>query len=127
MLTDGIVSKLAQSTHASDFEVIDMCRSDPLKTIIDGTPAVLVVDQDDPEFCEKLKDKVLEALPIVRIIFLNPEFPKLRVVQSIERKMMSLDDLLNEIELNVASGHSINLQQSIHTDEKHLAIASLIS
>ena len=127
LLTDGIVSKLAQSTHASEFEVIDMCQSDPLRTIIDGIPAVLVVDQDDPEFCEKLKDKVLEALPVVRIIFLNPKSPKLRVVQSIERKMICLDDLLNEIETNVANGLSINLQQSIRSDEKHLAIASLIS
>lgn len=118
LLTDGIVSKLAQSTHAIEIEVIDMCQPDPLKTIVDGTPAVLVVDQDDPEYCEKLKDRLLEALPIVRIIFLNPESPKFRVIQSIERKMTNLDDLLSEIEMKVTGDIS---------SEKNLASASLVS
>lgn len=127
MLTDGIVSKLAHSIRAGEFEVIDMCQSDPLKLILDIKPIVLVVDQDDPEFCKKLKDKILEALPIVRIIFLDPESPKLRVVQSVERKMLDLDDLLDEIEMNVANGLSINSQQSNCVDETHLAIAPSLS
>ena len=126
LLTDGIVSKLANSIHRGKFEVIDICQVDPLKLVLDAKPSVLVVDQGDPEFCEKLKDKIFEALPIIRIIFLNPEESKLRVVQSIERKILDMDDLLNELEINIANDFSISPQSSIHS-EGHLEIASLIS
>ena len=120
LLTDGIVSKLA---HSGKFDVIDMCQVDPLKLILNAMPSVLVVDQDDPEFCEKLKDKILEVLPVVKIIFLNPEMPKFRIVQSVERRMMCLDDLLNE--MDVAIELPINLQQSTRSDE-YPVVASLI-
>jgi len=101
LFTDGVVSKLTHSSLMSQFEVIDMCQPDPLQAILEAKPGVLVVDENDPEYSEKLEGRLFKIIPNVKIILLDSETTHVRVVQWAEHNIPQLSDLLDEI--NAAS------------------------
>jgi hypothetical protein len=58
----------------------------------------LVLDENDPEYSEKLKDKLFQSLPVIKIIFLDSKTTRIRVVQWCEHNIQQLSDLLDEID-----------------------------
>ena len=99
MFTDGIASSLTRSALLGRFRVIDLCQSDPMQQILKAQPDVLVLDENDPEYSEKLKDKLFQSFSIIKIIFLDSKTAHIRVVQWCEHNIHQLSDLLNEINI----------------------------
>ena len=107
LFTDGIVSSLARSALLGRFRVIDLCQSDPMQQILKEQPDVLVLDENDPEYLEKLKDKLFQAFSIIKIIFLDSKTAHIRVVQWCEHNVHQLSDLLDEINIVSEVTHDV--------------------
>jgi hypothetical protein len=98
LFTDGIVSNLSRFALLGQFSVIDLCQLDPMQQILKEQPDILVLDEYDPEYSEKLKDKLFQSLPVIKIIFLDSKTTRIRVVQWCEHNIQQLSDLLDEID-----------------------------
>jgi hypothetical protein len=98
LFTDGIVSNLSRFALLGRFHVIDLCQLDPMQQILKEQPDILVLDENDPEYSEKLKDKLFQSLPVIKIIFLDSKTTRIRVVQWCEHNIQQLSDLLDEID-----------------------------
>lgn len=97
LFTDGVISKLRASSQAQYFEVIDMCQPDPLRAIEAACPDVLVLDGNDPEFCAKLKSNMFANLSHLKIIFLDSQSARTRIMQWEEHDTTQITDLLEDI------------------------------
>ena len=107
MFIDGIVSSLTRSAMLGWFRVIDLCQSDPMQQILKAQPDVLVLDENDPEYSEKLKDKLFQSFSIIKIIFLDSKTAHIRVVQWREHNIHQLSDLLDEINIISEATHDV--------------------
>jgi hypothetical protein len=97
LFTEGVISKLRRSALGRSFDVIDMCQLDPLREIYKLRPDVLVVDGNDPEYCEKLKGNTFPDLSHLKIIFLNSQSARTRILQWEEHDTTQIADLLDEM------------------------------
>jgi hypothetical protein len=97
LFTEGVISKLRRSSQVRSFDVIDMCQPDPLRMIEALRPDVIVVDGNDPEYCAKLKGNTFPNLSHLKIIFLDSQSARTRILQWQEHDTTQIADLLDEI------------------------------
>jgi hypothetical protein len=97
LFTEGVISKLRRSSQGRSFDVIDMCQPDPLRAIYALRPDVIVVDGNDPEYCAKLKGNTFPDLSHLKIIFLDSQSARTRILQWEEHDTTQIADLLDEM------------------------------
>jgi hypothetical protein len=97
LFTEGVISKLRRSSLGGSFEVIDMCQPDPLHVINALHPDVIVVDGNDPEYCAKLKGNTFPNLSHLKMIFLDSQSARTRILQWEEHDTTQIADLLEEM------------------------------
>lgn len=97
LFTEGVISKLRRSSLGRSFDVVDMCQSDPLLKIEALRPDVIVVDGNDPEYCAKLKGNTFANLSHLKIIFLDSQSARTRILQWEEHDTTQIADLLDEM------------------------------
>ena len=97
LFTQGVISKLRCSSLSRSFDVIDMCQPDPLSLIETLSPDVIVVDGNDPEYCAKIKGNTFPNLSHLKIIFLDSQSARTRILQWEEHDTNQIADLLDEI------------------------------
>ena len=97
LFTEGVISKLRRSPLGRSFDVVDMCQPDPLRAIEALRPDVIVVDGSDPEYCAKLKGNSFSNLSHLKIIFLDSQSARTRILQWEEHDTTQIADLLDEM------------------------------
>jgi len=97
LFTEGVISKLRRSTLGRSFDVVDMCQPDPQQAIEILAPDVLIVDGNDPEYCAKLKGNTFPNLSHLKIIFLDSQSARTRILQWEEHDTTQIADLLDEM------------------------------
>lgn len=97
LFTEGVISKLRRSSLGGSFEVIDMCQPDPLHAIYTLRPDVIIVDGNDPEYCAKLKGYTFPKLSHLKMIFLDSQSARTRILQWEEHDTTQITDLLDEM------------------------------
>ena len=114
LFTEGVISKLRRSSLGGSFEVIDMCQPDPLRAIYALCPDVIVVDGNDPEYCAKLKGNNFPNLSHLKMIFLDSQSARTRILQWEEHDTTQIADLLDEM---IATDKVNSLKGSAHSTE----------
>ena len=97
LFTEGVISKLRRSVMGRSFDVIDMCQPDPLRAIYALHPDVIIVDGNDPEYCAKLKGNTFSQLSHLKMIFLDSQSARTRILQWEEHDTTQIADLLDEM------------------------------
>ncbi len=98
LFTEGVVARLRQQLDAQALIVVDAQREDALAQVIAAHPAAVIVDASDPtaeHVCEL--GRLLEALPMVTVVRLNPQHDQVQVVTSAQRTMSQVQDLIDVI------------------------------
>jgi len=116
LFTQGMISKLRCSALAGSFNVIDMCQPDPLQAIEMLRPDVIIVDGNDPEYHAKIKGSTFPNLSHLKIIFLDSQSARTRILQWEEHDTTQIADLLDEMSAPEYTGNSKNSSVSAESN-----------
>jgi DNA-binding NarL/FixJ family response regulator len=98
LFTEGIASRLRQ--HAEQFEVhhVDSRQADALDQVVSVQPATVIIDASDEEVSQRCSiGAMVDALPSVKIIRLDPQQEHVQVVTSEQRQAGEVRDLIDLI------------------------------
>lgn len=98
LFTEGVVARLRQQLESQSLVVVDARHQGALQEVIAAHPAAVIVDMSDPvteQICQL--GQLLEALPMVTVIRLNPQHDQVQVVTSAQRTMSQVQDLIDVI------------------------------
>ena len=98
LFTEGVASRLKQHVDRVDLQHVDVQRADALELIVASRPAVIIVDagQDLGDHCSL--GKILQALPTVKVIRLDPQQERVQLVTSEQHPAGEVSDLIELIE-----------------------------
>jgi hypothetical protein len=103
LFTDGFICRLKHTIPLMIFEVIDMCEADALARIIAYAPDIVVMDQQNPEFVAQIHNRLYPVIPHLKMIIVEPQADRARVVQWDEYPACQMGDILKMIN-NLAEG-----------------------
>jgi DNA-binding NarL/FixJ family response regulator len=98
LFTEGVASRLRQHSEEIDLHTIDARQSSALSDMIALQPSTIILDATDPEV-EQLcpLNRVLEALPSLKVIRLDPQQDHIQVVTSEQRIAADISELISLI------------------------------
>lgn len=103
LFTDGFICRLKRSIPLITYETIDVRESDAMARIIAYAPDILVMDQQNSAFVSKLHSALYLVIPHLKMIIVEPQADRARVVQWAEFPACQVGDILNMIN-NLAEG-----------------------
>jgi DNA-binding NarL/FixJ family response regulator len=103
LFTDGFICRLKRSIPLITYEVIDERAEDAMQRIVAYAPDIVVMDQQDPAFISKLHSALYPVIPHLKMIIVEPQADRARVIQWAEFPACKVGDILNMIN-NLAEG-----------------------
>ncbi len=98
LFAEGVATRLKQHLKSDSLVLVDARRDDALDQVVAAQPSAVIVDAGDAaaeQFCSL--GKLLEALPLLTIIRLDPHSSMVQVVTSAERRISQVQDLIEMI------------------------------
>jgi DNA-binding NarL/FixJ family response regulator len=98
LFTEGIAARLGQHADQVELVVVDSREADAMARAIAARPAVVLVEANDEHVDRPCPlGDLLEAVPAVRLIRLDPSEDRIRVVTSEQRTVNDPIDLINVV------------------------------
>ena len=98
LFTEGIAARLGQHADQVELVVVDSRDADAISRAIAARPAVVLVEANDEHVDRRCPlGDLLEAVPQVRLIRLDPSQDRIRVVTSEQRMVNDPIDLINAV------------------------------
>jgi len=98
LLADGVASQLRQADLDLDFHVVNPRQPGAIDQIVSVNPSVVIMDGTDRELAEFCPlGQLVDSLPTVRIIWLNPQQEHVQLVTSELRVATQVSDLIDLI------------------------------
>jgi DNA-binding NarL/FixJ family response regulator len=99
LFTEGIASRLRQDEARVEVVTVDSRQPNALAGVIAAQPTAVIFDATDPESTQHCSlDTLLEALPGLKVLRLDPQQQQVQVVTSEQRKASEVSDLIAVIE-----------------------------
>jgi hypothetical protein len=99
LFAEGVASRLQTHLDRLDLQVVDINEEDVLSKVVSLKPATVILDAIDSETGDVMPlSKLLNALPEVTVIHLDPQQSQVRVVTSSERMLGEVKDLIEVIQ-----------------------------
>ena len=104
LLVQGIASRLRQSAHSLEVELVDFRQANVLETLIKIQPQVVILESRDVEKSSMCSlGSLFEALPNLVVIELNLEKSNIHMIRGDQYQAMDSTDLLRV--LDDVNGH----------------------
>jgi len=104
LLVQGIASRLRQSAHSLEVELVDFRQANVLETLINLQPQVVILESTDVEKSSMCSlGSLFEALPNLVVIELNLENSNIHMIRGDQYQAMDSTDLLRV--LDDVNGH----------------------
>ena len=97
LFTDGIISRLRNSYPSTFYEVIDLNGPDPLVKMISLALDIVVMIQPDAECALKLQRELYSMFPHLKMIIIEPQSDRARLIQWDEFQANKVGDISNMI------------------------------
>ncbi len=100
LFVEGVATRLRQHLAEGDVHTIDARQADVLELVIAAQPSVVIVDATDTEAAQACSiGDLLQALPTLRLVRLDPQQKQVQVVVSEQRVVDEIRDLVDVIGL----------------------------
>jgi hypothetical protein len=98
LFAEGTASSLRRSTESLQVAVIDPREPQVLERIAELAPSIVILDSRDATLVEHCEvTALLDVLPDLRIIRLDPKNEQIQIVTGEHRKAASIDELIELI------------------------------
>ena len=103
LFTDGVAMRLKQHLGAGEIQFVDVRQPGALERVAAAQPSTVIMDAGDasPEARCSLS-KLLDAVPALRIIRLDPQREQVQVVTSDQRAVASVNELVKVLKSSPA-------------------------
>ena len=100
LFSEGVASRLRQHADEIELHTVDSRQTGALADVIALRPSAIILDATDPDIAHRCPLNVmLEALPSLRVIRLDPQQNLIQVVTSEQHTAEEVRDLIELIEL----------------------------
>jgi hypothetical protein len=110
LFVEGVANRLKQHLPEERVKVVDARQTDALEQVIAAQPTSVILDATDAEATKNCPlGKMLNALPLLKVIRLDPQKDKIQVVVSEQRVVEQVSDLIEVIKSSAVdqpSAHS---------------------
>jgi DNA-binding NarL/FixJ family response regulator len=106
LFTEGLASRLREHTEQFIVQHVDSRYDDALDRVIASRPSTIILDTTDEDSNRRLMGAMVDALPSVKIIRVDPQQPYVQVVTSEQRQAADVRHLIALIAETVE--HSID-------------------
>ena len=93
----GVISRM-QHLNRFDLQVVDGRQANAIAQVMALQPSAVILDETDPESKHCSLDKLLFALPSLKVIRLNPQSDQIQVIQWEWRQASEVSDLIQAID-----------------------------
>lgn len=98
IFADGVASRLRQHLDELAIDVVDIRAPNALEHVIAAKPAAIILNAMDIELAEKdWLGTLLQALPLVKLVRVDPLQDQIQVVTSEQRPMGQVHELIDVI------------------------------
>lgn len=97
LFTEGLASRLRQLAEQFIVHQIDSRQADALDRVIAAQPSTVILDVTDEDFDRSWIGAMVDALPSVKIIRVDPEQQNIQVVTSERRQAGDVSHLIDLI------------------------------
>ena len=99
LFAEGVASRLRQHLERFKLHTVDSRQDDALAQVVAVRPSAVILDASDPNVTDHCPlNTLLEALPSLKIIRLDPQRNQVQVVTSEQRQATEVSDLISLIE-----------------------------
>jgi DNA-binding NarL/FixJ family response regulator len=103
LFVEGVAKRLKQHLPEEHVQVVDARQADALEQVMAARPTSVILDATDVEATSNCPlSKMLNALPSLKIIRLDPHTDKIQVVVSEQRVVEQVSDLIEVIQASGA-------------------------
>ena len=104
LFVEGVASRLKQHLPEENVQVVDARQSDALEQVVAAQPTSVILDATDADVTKNCPlSKLLNALPLLKVIRLDPQQNKIQVVISEQRSVDQVSDLIEVIQSTEAN------------------------
>lgn len=98
IFAEGVVANLRQHLGEQSLFIVDARQADPLQSLLEMRPTGVILDATDELIAEHCPlERLLDALPTLTVIRLNPQQDRIQVVMSEQHCGGQLSDLIDVI------------------------------
>jgi predicted component of type VI protein secretion system len=98
LFAEGIAARLGQQLGQQELMTINVREAGALQHLIEADPSVVILDSTDEDVAQLCPlGALLNALPALRVVRLNPENDQIQVVSSQSRQAWQVHDLVELI------------------------------
>jgi hypothetical protein len=98
IFAEGVASRLRQNLDELEIDVVDIREPDALDRTIAARPATVILDATDADAANgDWLGGLLNALPMVQLVRVDPLQDRIQVVTSEQRPMGQVDELIDVI------------------------------
>lgn len=98
IFAEGVVAHLRQQLDEQSLLVVDARQANPLQRVLAAQPNSIILDATDAIVAKDCPlEQLLDALPSLTIIRLNPQQDRMQVVTSHQHRADQMSDLMNVI------------------------------
>lgn len=99
LFAEGVASRLRQHGDHIDLHNVDYREPDALAQVVAIQPSTIILDATDPDVDQQCPlGAVLDALPSLKVLRLDPAQNLIQVVTSEQRQAAEVNDLISLIE-----------------------------
>ncbi len=99
LFIEGVANRLKQHLPEENVKVVDARQADALEQILAAQPTSIILDATDAEATKNCPlSEMLKALPLLKIVWLDPQKDTIQVVVSERRTVEQVSDLIEVIQ-----------------------------
>ena len=99
LFIEGVANRLKQHLPEENVKVVDARQTDALKQVVAAQPTSVILDATEAEATKNCPlSEMLNALPLLKIIWLDPQKDTIQVVVSEQRTVEQVSDLIEVIQ-----------------------------
>jgi len=99
LFVEGVAKRLKQHLPENDVQVVDARQKNALEQVIAAQPTSVILDATDADVYRNCPlSKLLNVLPLIKVIRLDPQQDKIQIVISEQRSVDQVRDLVQVIQ-----------------------------
>jgi len=116
LFVEGVAKRLKQHLPENDVQLVDARQANALEQVIAAQPTSVILDATDADVYRNCPlSKLLNILPLIKVIRLDPQQDKIQIVISEQRSVDQVSDLIEVIQ---SAGTDQPTSESSHTEER---------
>lgn len=119
LFVEGVAKRLKQHLPEEHMQVVDARQMDALAQVVAARPTSVILDATDAEAVRNCPlSKMLNALPWLKVIRLDPQKDEIQVVVSEQRVVEQVSDLIEVIESSAVDSAAASPSGVDHKEEE---------